>query len=180
MANLGTTFDASGVEPAAVYDLLPAGDYLVQIVESELRPTRDGNGQYLWLMLDVLDGPCQGRKLFDQLNLVNRNSQTVEIAQRTLSSICHATGRMQVADSAELHLIPITVSVTIEAPKNGYGAKNRIRYRVPEAAAAVPTRTPPAPARAAAPPKPPVQKTATATPPPTAPRAPTAPWKRQA
>lgn len=179
MANLGTTFDASGVEPATVYDLLPAGDYLVQIVESEIRPTRDGNGQYLWLMLDVLDGPCQGRKLFDQLNLVNPNSQTVEIAQRTLSSICHATGRMQVADSEELHLIPMTVSVTIEAPKNGYGPKNRIRYRVPETATA-PGRTPTAPPRTTAPPRGAAPKAAAAPPQPTAPRAPTAPWKRQA
>ena len=64
-----------------------------------MRPTKDGGGQYLWLELDVLEGPLAGRKLFDRLNLVNASAQTVEIAQRTLSAICHATGRLQVQDS---------------------------------------------------------------------------------
>jgi len=35
-------------------------------------------------MLDILDGQHKGRKIFDQLNLVNPNPTTVEIAQRTL------------------------------------------------------------------------------------------------
>jgi hypothetical protein len=57
MARFDTTFDASGVEPLTGYELLPAGDYVVQIVESEMRPTRAGNGEFLWLMMDVLEGP---------------------------------------------------------------------------------------------------------------------------
>ncbi|MFU8779278.1 MAG: PHP domain-containing protein, partial [Roseovarius sp.] len=45
---------------------------------------------------------------------------TVEIAQRTLSAICHATDKMQVNDSEELHLIPMAIQVKIKPPKNGY------------------------------------------------------------
>ncbi len=70
-----------------------------------------------------------GRKLFDRLNLVNANAQTVEIAQRTLSAICHATGRLQVQDSEDLHLIPMLADVTVKPPKNGYGESNKLRYR---------------------------------------------------
>ena len=76
----------------------------------------------------MLDGPYKGRKLFDRLNLVNANPQTVEIAQRTLSAICHATGRMQVQDSEELHLIPFIADVQVQPPKNGYGESNKVRY----------------------------------------------------
>ena len=125
-------FDASGIEPTTAYELLPAGKYSAQIVESEMRVTRNGMGQFLWLMLDILDGPHKGRKIFDQLNLVNPNPTTVEIAQRTLSAICHATGKMQVSDSEELHLIPMTIQVTVKPPKNGYGESNAIRYMTPE------------------------------------------------
>ena len=128
MANLGTTFDATNVEPAKPLEVLPPGNYPAQIVNSEMRVTKDGMGQYLWLELDVLDGPCRGRKLFDRLNLVNANPQTVEIAQRTLSAICHATGRMQVQDSEELHLIPLLADVQVQPPKNGYGESNKVRY----------------------------------------------------
>jgi hypothetical protein len=85
-------------------------------------------GQYLYVEIDVLDGPYKGRKLFDRLNLINANPQTVEIAQRTLSAICHATGRMQVQDSEELHLIPFVADVQVQPPKNGYGESNKIHY----------------------------------------------------
>jgi hypothetical protein len=169
MANLGTTFDATNVEPAKPLEVLPPGKYPAQIVNSEMRVTKDGMGQYLWFELDVLDGPYQGRKLFDRLNLVNANPQTVEIAQRTLSAICHATGRMQVQDSEELHLIPLMADVQVQPPKNGYGESNKVRYlpldRGAKPATPQPVRTAPPPqARPAAP-------AAAFT---------SAPWKRQA
>jgi hypothetical protein len=161
MARFDTAFDATGIEPTTGYDVLPAGKYRAQIVESEMRVTRNGMGQFLWLMLDIIEGQYQGRKLFDQLNLVNSNPQTVEIAQRTLSAICHATGKLQVNDSIDLHLVPMTIQVGVKPPKDGYSEKNTIRYLVPEKTA------PAAPAYQAAP---------AATQPPAAPAA--APWNR--
>lgn len=128
MATLGTTFDATGIEPNKPVEPVPPGRYLSQIVASEMRPTKDGMGQYLWLELDVLEGPFAGRKLWDRLNLVNSNPTTVEIAQRRLSAICHAVGRMQVQDSEELHLIPMIADVKVKPPKDGYGASNTMRY----------------------------------------------------
>ncbi len=118
MAQLGGTFDASQVDPSQPHETLPPGDYRVQIVNSEMRATKTGTGQYLWLEMDILDGPLAGRKLFDRLNLVNPNRQAEEIAQRTLSAICHAVGRMQVADSEELHFKPLLVKVAVG--KTGY------------------------------------------------------------
>ena len=150
MARFDTSFDASGIEPAAGYDVLPAGKYVAQIIESEMRVTSNGMGQFLWLMMDILEGPHKGRKVFDQLNLVNQNTTTVEIAQRALSAICHATGKLQVADSEELHLIPMTIQVTVKPPKNGYGERNAIRYLVPAEGtpAAASAKSQPAPAAA--------------------------------
>ena len=145
MARFDTSFDATSVEPTTAYELLPAGKYRAQIVESEMRVTKNGMGQFLWLMLDIIEGQYQGRKLFDQLNLVNSNPQTVEIAQRTLSAICHATGKLQVNDSVDLHLVPMTIQVGVKPPKDGYSEKNTIRYLVPE------KTTPAAPAYQAAP-----------------------------
>jgi hypothetical protein len=128
MARLDETFDATAVEPNKPLEPLPPGRYVVQIVGSEMRPTKDGMGRLLWLELDVLEGAYAGRKLFDRLNLVNANPTTVEIAQRTLSAICHATGRMQVEDSEQLHLIPMIADVKVQPPKNGYDAQNTLRY----------------------------------------------------
>ena len=113
MAQLGMTFDANQVEPNAPFEVLPPGDYQAQIIQSEMRATKNGEGQYLWLELDVIAGPQTGRKIFDRLNLVNANTQAVEIAQRTLSAICHATGKLTVSDSEELHFRPLIASVKV-------------------------------------------------------------------
>lgn len=127
MAFLGGTFDANNVEPSAPIELLPPGDYPVQIVASEMKDTKTG-GQMLALTLEITDGPARGRKLWENLNLVNSNTQAVEIAQRTLSAICHAVGRLQVNDSEELHFKPMIASVATLPPghteKNGYVHKN--------------------------------------------------------
>ena len=174
MANLGTTFDASAVDPSTTYEILPPGQYVVQIVRSEMRPTKSGTGQQLVLELDVLEGPQAGRKLFDRLNLVNPNTQAVEIAERTLSAICHATGRMQVQDSEELHLVPMLADVTVQPPKNGYGESNRIRYRPLERAVQPASQ----PAQPAAQPQPAPQAQPAAQPASPARGFANAPWKR--
>ncbi|MBF0093947.1 MAG: DUF669 domain-containing protein [Alphaproteobacteria bacterium] len=176
MANLGANFDATGVEPNKPFEVLPPAKYVVQIVSSEMRVTKDGMGQYLCLELDVLEGEFAGRKLFDRLNLVNNNVQTVEIAQRTLSAICHATGRMQVQDSEELHLIPMLADVRVQPPKNGYGERNSVHYLPLNGAASVPhtpSKTAAKPATSS-----PQSAAPVAQPRPTAAPATAAPWRR--
>ena len=65
-------FDANafdGVEAPQENTLLPAGEYTMQIVQSDMRATKAGTGQYLWLEFDVVSGPCApGRKFWDRLN----------------------------------------------------------------------------------------------------------------
>jgi len=172
MANLGSTFDATTIDPDKPFEVLPPGHYTAQIVASETRVTKDGQGQFLLLTIDILDGPYQGRKLFERLNLINANPQTVEIAQRALSAICHATGRLQVQDSEELHLIPFTAVVQVQPPKNGYGESNKVRY-LPLAGNSRPA-APVGHTRPAAPASPPAKPTAPAG------GFTAAPWKRQA
>ena len=121
--------------------MLPPGKYTAQIVKSEERPTKNGTGLYLFLEMDVLEGPYRGRKLFDRLNLVNPNSQTVKIAQGTLSAICRATRRMLVQSAEELHMIPFLAVVQVQPPKNGYGETNKVRYPPLEAAPSAPPPT---------------------------------------
>ena len=176
MAIFAQTFDANSVEPSN-FDVFPAGKYLAQIVSSEMRPTKDGRGQYLFLELDILEGQFAGRKLFDRLNLVNDNPDTVDIATRTLSSICRATGQMQVKDSEQLHLIPLIADVRVRPPKGQYGESNSIRYLPRNAAAAPATRAPVAYASAPAPATAPAPQPQPATP--MAPAAGGLPWQRQ-
>jgi hypothetical protein len=175
MAKLGGTFDATGVEPNAPLEALPPGDYKVQILQSEMRVTKAGTGQMLWLDMEVLEGPLKGRHVYDQLNLINPNPTAEEIAQRTLSAICHAVGKLQVADSEELHFQPLLVRVAVKP--NGYNEVKGYKS-VKQAAAAGPRTSPDGPVASQPAPSSASAVVAQTRPAPAANS--TAPWKRSA
>ena len=143
-------FDARNVEPAAALDPIPAGWYTAQITTSDIKPTSNGAGAYLELVLEVLEGPFAKRKLYDRLNLQNNNQTAVEIAYRTLSAICHATGVIVVQDSQQLHGKPLQVKVSLRAAGPGsdgknYDASNEIKgYKAMEGASAIGAQAAPA------------------------------------
>ncbi len=104
-------FNAHDVDPASGFDPIPAGKYLCIITDSEMKATKNGNGQYLELTLQVVEGEFNGRLLWARLNLDNPSRQAVEIARKELSAICHAVGVMTPKDSVELHGLPMVVTV---------------------------------------------------------------------
>lgn len=122
----GQTFDATGVQPKQDFEILEPGEYPVVIVKSEMKPTKAGTGQMLVLEMDVADGPMKGRKVWDRLNLVNPNATAQEIAERTLSAICHATGVMSLKDSEQLHGLPMIAVVKVKPGDGQYGPSNEI------------------------------------------------------
>jgi hypothetical protein len=127
MANLGDGgFDARAVEPNQGFDVLPAGEYDVAIVSSEVKATSDNNGKYLKLELQVLNGQFQNRKIWDNLNIWNQNAQAVQIAKGTLSAICRAVNVLTPQDSAELHNKPLRIKVAVKKDPE-YGDKNVVK-----------------------------------------------------
>lgn len=120
-------FDATQVSPESQFAPVPDGDYPVVITESEVKPTKDGAGQYLQLTLEVIDGHHKGRKIWDRLNLWNKNSAAVEIAQRALSQICHAIGVLQVQDTVMLHNKPLVATLAVRAAGGGHDESNDVK-----------------------------------------------------
>jgi len=119
--------NAAEIEPMGAYTPIPIDDYLSMIVASEKKDTKSGTGSYLNLTFEIIDGEYKGRRVFDTLNLVNSNTQTVEIAQRRLSAIQRCVGVIHLRDSNELHNIPLVISVGIKPADGQYAAKNIIR-----------------------------------------------------
>lgn len=131
MASLPSYFDANTVAPAAELGALPAGEYLVAITDSAMEDTKARDGQFLKLVFSVLEGPHQGAKIFDRLNLINRSQTAVDIAQRALSAICHAVGVFGVEDSQQLHNKPLKIKISYEPAKGEYGETNRVKAYKP-------------------------------------------------
>lgn len=96
----------------------------------------------LKLTWEILDGQFTGRKIWDRVNIVNANPKAEEIGQRQLSTLCHAVGVLQLADTQQLHGVPCAIRVTVRKDESGqYGDQNEVKdYRaVPgQAAPAVP------------------------------------------
>ena len=143
-------FDPSTV-PADEYTVLPAGDYVGAILSSEVKWTKSGSGKYINFTIEIIDGPHSGRRVWDLINLWNPNPKAAQIAQRTLASICAATGIPAPSDTSELHNIPIGVRIKVEPDSGGWGEKNKITkyYAVGGSIAEAPAAPAPAPAGAA-------------------------------
>jgi hypothetical protein len=148
-------FNAHTVEPSESFDPIPAGEYLCVITASDEKPTKAGNGSYLELEFEVIDGPYKGRKLWDRLNLANPNELAVKIARATLSAICRAVGVMEPKDSCELHDLPLFVKVRVEKRADTDEPSNVIkgyRSRSSATAGAAASATAPVPHSVASPP----------------------------
>ena len=126
MANL-QGFNAQEVEPFEGFEALPEGKYLVAIVESEMEPTKAGDGVYLKLIFEVLEGEYKGRKVWDRLNLDNPSEEAVRIAKAKLSAICRAVGVMTPKDSCELHNLPLHISVKCKKRDDNDDMTNEVK-----------------------------------------------------
>lgn len=125
MASL--SFDASKVAPQEGFTVIPAGSYIAQIEESEIKATKSGTGQMLKLKWRILDGQYKNRVVFGNLNIVNQNPEAEKIGQRQLSALCHAVGVLQLADTSQLHARPCKIKVKVRVDQSGkYDDQNEV------------------------------------------------------
>ena len=126
MANLNG-FNANEVDPNVPFEVRPAGNYVVHMTASQMKPTKKGNGSYLECEFEVIEGEHKGAKFWDRLNLNNPNPDAVKIARGTLSAICRAVGVMKPSDSVELHNLPLIASVKIKKREDNGEPANEIK-----------------------------------------------------
>jgi hypothetical protein len=120
-------FDSSQVEPKKVFKPIPAGAYTAVIVDSEMKTTAAGTGEYLKIVFEVIDGDHKGRRLYENLNVDNPNQTAVKIARETLSAICRAIGVGVLSDSSMLHDKPLIIKVSVDMDTETKVKKNNIR-----------------------------------------------------
>jgi hypothetical protein len=124
MAELNHTVNPDEVEES--FAPVPAGEYISVIESSDYVDNKAKTGKILRLTYQIIDGQFKGRKLFNNLNLVNQSAQTVEIAKKSLNSIGLAVGVIDIKDSSQLHDTPFKIDVGIKEDKT-YGLQNTIK-----------------------------------------------------
>lgn len=134
-------FNAADVDPNSSFEPIPAGKYVAAIVDSTTKPTKNGAGEYLELVFEVLEGPYKGRRVWERLTLKHVNDTTVRIARGNLSSICRAVGVMAPSDSSELHDLPLSITVALRKRDDNGEMANVVKGFAKREAPASPPRS---------------------------------------
>lgn len=151
---------------------VPTGIYDVQIVASEVKATKRGDGHMLVLTFSIIAGPLVGKRIVGRYNIHNPNPTAVEIAMGELSALSHVIGVLAWGDTNQLHGRPLKLKIEeIQRQDDPTKMGNEIKaYFDAQGLPASPTggqamapAAPPAPAGA------PAQPAAAYAPPPTAP-----------
>lgn len=148
-------FNAAAVEPQQPrqYGPLPAGEYEMMVVKSDVKPTKAGTGHYLELEMHVVSGEHSGRRLWERLNIDNPNKQAEDIAKQALAGLCGALGITDMTETEQLHDQVFTAFVEIdrkEPDRNrivGYGSIAQAPAPVAKPAARPAAPAPGAPAK---------------------------------
>lgn len=127
MAFLGQTFDANDLPQGRTYDPLPPGWYTATIADAELKPTKDGSGQYINVRYDITGPTHQGRVVFGKLNIKNASAQAEEIGRQQLGEIMRAIGLARVTDTDQLIGGSLLIKLDVRAATEQYDAKNEVK-----------------------------------------------------
>lgn len=150
MASL-SGFDATTVPEMADFSVLPEAPYVSVAIASEMKPTRKGDGEYLNVTCEVIDGQYKGRKFWARMNIKNPNPVAVQIGHQELGALCRAVGVIKPNDSSELHNRPFIAHLGIEL-NDQKKEQNIVKKYEPVGAPGQAPAPVPAPAYQAAPP----------------------------
>lgn len=111
----------------------PAGWYMLRVVDSEIRETKAGTGQYVSYEFEIVDLP--GKKHWENYNFDNPSEVAQRIALAQLKCLAMACGKAggTLSDFSQLHGKAFDAELRILPAQNGYGPKNQIaKYRAIE------------------------------------------------
>lgn len=127
MASLTGAYDPDAALPSD-RDPIPAGNYSIELTESDVVPTKNGKGQLFKYTAKVLEGEHEGRSIWGQMNLQNENAIAQEIGQGEFAALRQMTGVPNPEDTQDLHFKAFTAVVIVEPAKGEYKAKNAIKW----------------------------------------------------
>jgi len=122
-------FNLAGVEPAQNnFELLPPGDYAVMVVETNLKPHKEG--QMLETVCQIIEGDHVNRKLWWNHVVTHSDPEKEPGCKARFRGFVENLGVNPdtLSESQTLHGIPFIANVRVKPAKDGYNARNEIGY----------------------------------------------------
>jgi hypothetical protein len=98
---------------------------------AEIKPTKKGNGTYIQITFQVVEGQYKNRKLWSRINYTNPNTEAQRIGRAELSAFCRAIGIMTPKDTGEFHGRPVVITVGHEKREDTNELANVIKKYAP-------------------------------------------------
>ena len=106
-------------------DVLPAGDYPVILVETDLAKKDSGAVQFEFCV-QITEGQYQNRRVYDSQNYTKKDGSANSIGRSQLSQLCRCVGVMNPRDTSELHHKRLIAKVGVKSDPE-YGPKNVVK-----------------------------------------------------
>lgn len=125
MAFLGQSYNTDDLPQGNSYEPLPDGWYNATISKAEVKDTKAGDGSYIAVSYTITGPSHEGRIIFGNLNLRNKNPKAEEIGRQQLGDVMRAIGLAKVEDSDQL--IGGQLSIKLKTKRDEqYGDKNEV------------------------------------------------------
>lgn len=125
MASIASSYNPAAV-PSMGYTPLPAGEYQMEIVESDYVATSKGTGMILKCKAQIVGGQCADRPYYINYNLENDNEIAQEIGQRDFAGLRRATGVLAPETTDDLAFRTFRVVIAVQMSKRTGEPVNRI------------------------------------------------------
>ncbi len=106
---------------------VPRGEYKLKCVEAEEFDTKDNTGTYIKAKFEIVDGPYENRKIFQNFNINNKSDKAQAIGRGQIYAWSVACGKPNADDTDQLLECVFVGLVDIEEGKAGYSDQNRIK-----------------------------------------------------
>jgi hypothetical protein len=126
MASLGEIFSIDTLPASKEYGVFPAGFYDADIVNAELKKTKDGAGEFISIQFRITGPTSIGRILFTNINRKNKSEKCEAIGRDQLGDIMRAISLFGIRDSDELIGGKLSIKVVITPPV--FGVDGAVRF----------------------------------------------------
>lgn len=142
MASLN--FNADEQEPMAPLGAWTPAKQRVTVEGADVKPTKNGDGEYVEIQFRAMDGPNEGRAHWERYNIANPNPEAERIAKAAFASLCLALGVPKVKDTDELVGRQCVIETNVGKRKDTGEDQTRVRgyYEAASTTAAPPARKP--------------------------------------
>jgi hypothetical protein len=113
------------------FSVMPAGNYVGQIVESDIKATQAGTGEYIAITIEILSDGYKGRKVWHNINHNNPSEKAQAIGQGQLRFLVENAGLARLSDTSQLHFKPVGVRLKVRPAEGQYPEKNEVSGFLP-------------------------------------------------